>query len=319
MLPSPAVTTEPPVVTFQEAPEAAGRWRGGPAAAGASRSGYAATESPVEGPAALAAGGCCVWPLALDPQCAGEGRRIFRSAVASLGLPDDLIYDGMSMASELAANTLHAHQNVQYDGEPVLPVVGGPELWLYLRSAAGRWELVCKVFDSLPGWRDGERPAAAAAGPEATGGRGLQVVAGLSGGRWGHHLSRSRLGGWKVPGKAVWFGQPVPAACVPARLRRPWLRPCEASRRLAAMLAARGLGGGLLCSDEAGDGISVLSVRRGITIWCRSDMISWRTRGGRYERRGLTDLEDAAEQIVCLCQELDSGQATGYLGQDRVR
>jgi hypothetical protein len=238
--------------------------------------------------------------------------------VAGLGLPDDLIYDGMTMTSELAANTLHAQQGGTADGEPV-PPQPGPELWLYLRRAAGRWELVCKMFDSLPGWRDGGPPVPTAAGQDAIRGRGLQVVAGLSSGRWGHHLSRSRLGGCQLPGKVVWFGQPVPAACVPAGLRRAWLPPSEASRRLAAMLAARGLGDSLLRTDEAGNGISVLSVRRGITVWCRSGLISWQTHGGRYEQRGLTDLEDAAEQIVCLCQEVDSGQATGHAGYHRVQ
>lgn len=318
MLPSPAVTSQRPV-TPPEVLWAAGRWRGGPAPAGEPWTAYAATESSTEGLAALATGACCAWPLAPGPRCAGESRRIFRSAVSGLGLPDDLIHDGMTMASELAANTLHARRDVQGDGEPVRPAASGPELWLYLRNAAGRWELVCKVFDSLPGWRDGGAPVPADAGPDAVRGRGLQVVASLSGGRWGHHLSRSRLRGRQVPGKVVWFGQPVPAACIPARMWRAWLRPGETTRRLAAMLAARGFGGSLLCTDEAGNGISVLSVRRGITVWCRSDMISWRTRGGRYERRGLADLEDAAEQIVCLCQELDSGQATGYAGDDRVR
>jgi hypothetical protein len=33
----------------------------------------------------------------------------------------------------------------------------------------------------------------------------------------------------------------------------------------------------------------------------------------------LTDLEDAAERIVSLCEELDSGTADGYTGFDRVR
>ena len=42
-------------------------------------------------------------------------------------------------------------------------------------------------------------------------------------------------------------------------------------------------------------------------------MITWPGVSG-----GLADLEDAAEQIVCLSQELDSGQATGYPGHDRV-
>jgi hypothetical protein len=35
----------------------------------------------------------------------------------------------------------------------------------------------------------------------------------------------------------------------------------------------------------------------------------WRTGTGVYEQRVLTDLEDTAERIVSLCEELDSGQA----------
>ena len=85
------------------------------------------------------------------------------------------------------------------------------------------------------------------------------------------------------------------------------------------MLADRGLGGSLLRAGEAGAGISVLSVRRGLTVWCRADTISWRTRAGVCEQRMLTDLEDAAERIVSLCEELDSGTADGYTGFDRVR
>ena len=41
--------------------------------------------------------------------------------------------------------------------------------------------------------------------------------------------------------------------------------------------------------------------------------------GRVYEERMLTDLEDTAEHIVCLCEELDSGQGAGYTGRDRVR
>ena len=167
---------------------------------------------------------------------------MFSETASGLGLPDDLIYDGMTMASELAANTLYAQQNVQFEGAARQAVAGVPELWLYLRHAAGRWELVCKAFDSLTGWKCGAPPTPGRAGPGAVDGRGLQVVAGLSGGRWGHHLSRSRLGCWRVPGKAVWFAQPVHPGRIPARLKRARPRPCEVSRRLAAMLADRGLG-----------------------------------------------------------------------------
>ena len=319
MLPSPIVATPPLAVTPPAVPEAAGRWRGGPAAGTGAGVWRGTADSLIAGPEALAAGGCCAWPLPLDASCARIGRQVFREAAAGLGLPDDQIYDGVTMTSELAANTLHAQQNVQFDGAARLPVAGGPELWLYLRRISGRWELVCKVFDSLAGWKDGALPQPGGAGFQAVGGRGLQVVAGLCGGRWGHHLSRSRLSAWKVPGKVVWFAQPVPAGCVPARLQRARLRPCQAARRLEAMLVDRGLGGSLLCADETAAGISVLSVRRGLTVWCRADQVSWRTRAGTYEQRVLTDLQDAVEQIVCLCEELDSGRAGGYSGQDRVR
>jgi hypothetical protein len=264
-------------------------------------------------------GGCCAWPLPLDTTCAREARRIFSEAVTGLGLGDDQVYDGVTMASELAANTLHAQESVEFDGMAGWPELGAPELWLYLRRFEGRWELVCKVFDSLAGWKRGSLPRKSGGGWQAVSGRGLQVVAGLSGGRWGHHLTRSRLGTWKVPGKVVWFAQSVPAASISAHIRRARLRPCQASQRLEAMLADRGLGGSLLRAEETGAGISVLSVRRGLTVWCRADKICWRSRTGSYEHRVLTDLEDTAEQIVCLCEELDSGYGAGYTGRDRVR
>jgi hypothetical protein len=316
MLPPPAVAIPQPVAHVT--PNDAGRWRGGPAPVGDPAGEWRAANSRHAGPTALEAGSCCAWPLPLDAGCAGTARRLFREAVSCLGLPDDHVYDGVTMASELAANTLHAQENVAFDGSRGWPEAGAPELWLYLRRRGDRWELVCKVFDSLAGWKQGSPPGMGAPGLDAVSGRGLQVVAGLSGGRWGHHLTRSRLGGWKVPGKAVWFAQCVPAELVPAGLRHARLRPCHASQRLEAMLIDRGLGGSILHAEEAGAGISVLSVRRGLTVWCRADKIWWRTRAGSYEQRTLTDLEDTAEQIVCLCEELDSGCGAGYTGRDRV-
>ena len=264
------------------------------------------TASPATGAASLGAGLCCAWPLSLGATCAREARRLFTDAASGLGLADEMVYDGMTMASELAANTLYAQENIQYEGAVPAPVAGAPELWLYLRCAAGRWELVCSTFDSLAGWKCGSAPAPGGAKPEAVDGRGLQVVAGLSGGRWGYHLSRSRLGSWKVPGKAVWFAQPVQAGCVPARLKRARLLPWQVSRQLQVMLAGRGLGENVLRAGEAGTGISVLSVRRGLTVWCLPNTVMWRTSSGLYEQRMLTDLEDTAERIVSLCEEMDS-------------
>src|ERR1019366_8683911 len=76
----------------------------------------------------------------------------FREAVAGMNLPADLVHDGVTMTSELAANTLHAQGNVEFSGSRQRPVSGMPELWLYLRGRGAGCELVCKVFDSGPCW-----------------------------------------------------------------------------------------------------------------------------------------------------------------------
>src|SRR6266702_3870322 len=225
MLPSPAVAVVPPTGATLRSPASmaladagvAGQWRGGPAAGGATPG---STGRPMIGAAALAGGGCCAWPLPADATCAAVARGVFREVAASLALPEELASDGLLMTSELAANTLHAQANIEFDGAGAWPIAGAPELWIYLRRAAGRWELAVKVFDSLSGWKDDLAPVPGAAEAGAVSGRGLQVVAGLSAGRWGQHLTRSRFGGWKVPGKAVWFAQPVPAGVVPKPLQR---------------------------------------------------------------------------------------------------
>jgi hypothetical protein len=234
-------------------------------------------------------------------------RDVYREAAAALALPADIKSDGILMTSELAANTLHALEHIEFDGAGAWPIAGAPELWIYLRRSAGRWELAVKVFDSLTGWKNDLPPVPGCAGTDAVSGRGLQVVAALSGGRWGHHLTRSRFGGWKVPGKAVWFAQPVPESTVPAPLRRPRLAPGRAVWALEEMLVERGLGGGLLRAQERAAGMSVLSVRSGLTLWCRENVIWWRDPGGRYSEQVPTDLVEIAEQIVRTCAEMDRG------------
>jgi hypothetical protein len=129
------------------------------------------------------------------------------------------------------------------------------------------------------------------------------MVAGLSGGRWGYHPTRARLGSWKVPGKAVWFALAVPPACVPAPLRCARVAPVRAGRVLEHMLIDRGLGEGLLRVEEPATGISVLSIRPGLTVWCRPGVIRWQTRRGSYAGRRTTDLVDVAEEIVRACSK----------------
>jgi len=259
--------------------------------------------------ASVRAGGCFARPLPLDATCAGTARSLFREAVAGLGLPADLVHDGVTMASELAANTLHAHGNVEFSGSNQRPVSGFPEFWVYLRGTSTKCELVCKVFDSQPGWRNGSLPDVKVRTAEGVNGRGLQVVDGLSAGEWGAHLTRGRLGSWKVSGKAVWFGLRVPPACEVARFPRGDLSQWQAVDELEAMLGKRGLAGRMVRVDEPDTAMSVLSVSRDLTVWCRSGTASWRAADRSYQTLPLADVVDVAEQIVWAHEELRAAES----------
>lgn len=261
--------------------------------------------------ATVSAGGCSASPLPMDASCAATARQLFRAAATGIGLPDEAIYDGATMASELAANSMHARAAIQFDGVLGCPVAGAPELWLYLRRAAGQQELVCKVFDALPGWKNDQPPdplSADVPAEEDESGRGLCVVHALSEGHWGHHLTRARLGGWKVSGKAVWFAQPVPTGTALDRFRRALPGSLQAAANLERMLADRGLGH-IVRADAPASGMSVLSIRRGLTVWVRSRVVSWTSRTGGREWREFSDLVDAAERIVCAHEEMVSADA----------
>jgi hypothetical protein len=230
---------------------------------------------------------------------------MFRETVADLGLGGDTIHDGVTMVSELAANTLHAQGNVEFDGSRQRPITGSPELWSYVRSCPTGYELVCKVFDSQRGWKSGAPPDPARVTLESINGRGLRVVSEMSDGRWGHHLTRARLGRWKVQGKAVWFALPLSAARGAARLGSPQLSSCQAAKELEGLLVERGIGQRLVRSEESVADIAVLSVRRDLTVWCRNGTISWTAAAGGYERRTFVDLTEVAEQVVRAHEELD--------------
>jgi hypothetical protein len=309
------------------------------------------------------AGYCQAWPLPADATCASVARQVFRDAVSEVGLDQGLLDDCILMASELAANTLHAHAvagvggggnrlasvTTDVEGEPEIsadpappclrgaptPLAvsspGGPELWLYLRGLGVRRELVCKVFDCVRGWRHGSPPSPASASVHAVTGRGLQIVHELSGGRWGHHPTRARLGGWGRRGKAVWFAVPAPlaharladatglraytlSADVTATRVSERLSARQAARELEAMLSERGFRR-LLRADQPTSDMSVLSVGHGLTIWCRSGVVSLTTPSGSGLRWNYADLVEAAEQTVRYCEELEFG-GEFELGED---
>ncbi|MGH3229319.1 MAG: hypothetical protein ACRDOA_12185 [Streptosporangiaceae bacterium] len=299
-------------------------------------------------------------------------RHAFRDAVSEVGLEPDLLEDGVLMASELAANTLHAQAVAgaggggnrlasvvaDVEGEPIVSAgpatrarrshrhrpsrvprypqppqpsrVAQAELWLYLRGLGTGRELVCKVFDGCRGWRDGSPPSASGpsgSGPEAdaVSGRGLQIVHELSSGRWGYHPTRARLDSWGLRGKAVWFAVPAPlaharlmdvtglrsytlSADVSATRATDRLSARQAARELEAMLDGRGFGRGLVRDDQPARDMSILSVRRGLTVWCQAGVVSLTTPWGSSQRWNYADLVEAAEQTVRRYEELDQQQ-----------
>jgi anti-sigma regulatory factor (Ser/Thr protein kinase) len=259
--------------------------------------------------AGLSGGGCFVRPLPIDTTCASAARRFFREAASTLAIPSGLLHDGVTMASELAANTLHAQRNAARGAIHQRSAAGIPEIWLYLRGTGRTRELVCKVFDTERSWSAGTEPGMAKAPLDSVSGRGLQVVAGLSAGQWGCHLTRSRLGNWKVPGKAVWFALRIPPAALPDHVGRPRYSPEWLINELEAMLGDRGLSGSIVRADM--EDISVLSISQYLTVWRHGGTVSWRTQSGRYHKMDLADLVEVAEQIVCAHEEMALGAPVG--------
>jgi anti-sigma regulatory factor (Ser/Thr protein kinase) len=250
--------------------------------------------------AGVSGGGCFVRPLPVDTTCASAARRFFREALSSLPIPSGLLHDGVTMASELAANTLHAQRNAASGSARQRAASGVPEIWVYLRGDGLQCELVCKVFDSERDWHGGLATGMDKAPVDSVDGRGLQVVDGLSAGHWGCHLTLSRLGTWKAPGKAVWFALRIPPAALPDHLGRPRFSPDWLVDELEDMLVRRGLTS--IVRANAG-GISVLSISRHLTVWRHRETISWRTSTGEYQRMDIADTVEVAEQIVCANEE----------------
>jgi hypothetical protein len=273
------------------------------------------------------AGSCRAWPLPADQTCAGIARRLFREAVVQLGLEREVLDDATLMTSELAANTLHASAAVHAHGGATEPCQ--PELWLYLRGIGLGRELVCKVFDCYRGWLHGP-PVPRTGQPRMSdiGGRGLQIVHELSGGRWGHHLTRARLGRYSLRGKTVWFSIPAPMAHarladvtglraytrsvdVSAARRHERISARQAARELTDMLGERGLPAGTvsLRGNMADSDVAVLSVGDELTLWFSPGSVSLTGPGDERECWRYTDLVETAEQTVQRYEEIDAANA----------
>lgn len=125
------------------------------------------------------------WGLPGDPSCARFARTLVDDLLTGLGAQRDTIRDAKLMASELATNAYqHATGSIPH------------ELWLDVEGG----EAIISIFDAMP--PVGEVGDVTLSGDH---GRGLLIVADLSGGRWGLEPAPSRLHPG-VQGKAVWFG-----------------------------------------------------------------------------------------------------------------
>jgi anti-sigma regulatory factor (Ser/Thr protein kinase) len=276
------------------------------------------------------AGSCRAWPLPADEMCAGVARRLFRDAVAQLGLEPAVLDDATLMTSELAANTLHANAAAHAHGDRFAAAQPcQPELWLYLRGVGLGRELVCKVFDCYRGWLHGPPPSRISQSrTQDVNGRGLQIVHELSAGRWGHHPTRARLDGCGLRGKAVWFAVPAPMAHarladvtglrtytrsvdVSAARRHERISARQAARELTQMLGERDLGVDpvSVSADLVEGDVSVLSVGDRLTLWFGAGSVSLTGLDGERERWRYSDLVEATEQTIRRYEELDADYA----------
>ena len=70
---------------------------------------------------------CGAWALPGDPTCAGVARRLFRQVAGGLALEPEAVDDGVTMVSELAANTLHVQQRRPVPANKPGPSISTPQ------------------------------------------------------------------------------------------------------------------------------------------------------------------------------------------------
>jgi hypothetical protein len=211
--------------------------------------------------------------------------------LAALGLPGDLIHAAATVAGELAANAF-SHALDAQQRHAVLP--GLPELWIHLGEHPEP-HLVISVFDAD---RDHEPSMAPPAALEESG-RCSRIGAAVSAQR-GCHPTRSRLGPWHVPGKAMWVALPLPAAWPPSHPALPRPTPQAAAELLHTELESRGIGPVYRNGDSR---LQVISVRAGLTVWV-GQTIHWQNDTGGYTHRHLSDVSDAVEYIIARHEAL---------------
>ncbi len=183
---------------------------------------------------------------------------------------------------------MNAHGNIEFGGQG-RPVSGMPEI-LAVPARASAQAGSSSARSSTPSLAGTPASRCRSARPSPRGLTRFAVAAcrwwrGCPPGRWGHHLSRGRLGAWKVQGKAVWFALRIPPGSDLAtqRAARPaWFARDRRARGGAGRPRSRGrLGPG---HRAMGGDLAVLSVSRQLTVWCRGDIVWWQEPDGGYDR-----------------------------------
>ncbi|NKZ05509.1 ATP-binding protein [Actinomadura latina] len=226
------------------------------------------------------------WPLPPGPKAAGTARAIVRSVFDELGIRPVALDGAQVIVSEIATNAVvhGARDRV--------------ELWAHI-SHRTRPAVTVQVFDAAP-WRGpGEFPAPPAEPSDACGGRGLLLVNALTaenGGRWGVHPTRSRLGPDPLPGKAVYFTIPMPAASPAPPAPAPW----PVHERVRALADARGLRPRVSLGPDA----AVIHFTVGLWVWVKGESLLYERPGHGVVRHPVSDAVEVVEQIVRHSEEL---------------
>ena len=207
---------------------------------------------------------CGAWVLPGDPTCAGIARRLFRRVAGELALDRDTVDDGVTMVSELAANTLHASQRQsawRQSRALALPArhrhAGGTRLQgLRHPARLGARQRARPLRLPRAGRRD-ERPR-----PR---GRARAVRRPL--GPPPHQVPAVRLRRCAARRSGSRCPRRWPAA---AAGREAPVTAGDAMTELEQDLSSRGFGGKLVRADDPGADMAVLSIASGLTVWCRS-------------------------------------------------
>lgn len=138
--------------------------------------------------------------LACEPGAVRHARRHARDVLREWGVPDEVLYDALTIVAELATNAVRHAGTGSGPRAPEQGSTAPPVCTLDLRIHDGR--LYVAVYD-------GSRRAPVLRPPsdDAENGRGLRLVAGLSDGAWGFVHTANR------PGKLVWARLPFPLPC----------------------------------------------------------------------------------------------------------